>query len=101
MADLRHWYGRPFLVTETARPASALPSARLEPDGWSALGLGAGQSALIIADRWGLVYFAAQTTGFTDLPDADEVEDWLRYLATQCPECGVPDEPGHGEWSFS
>ncbi|MGQ0814860.1 MAG: hypothetical protein ACT4O1_10400 [Gemmatimonadota bacterium] len=47
-----------------------------------------------------MVYFAKETTTFTDLPSAIEVEEWLRYLATQCPECGVMDEPGRGEWAF-
>jgi hypothetical protein len=30
---------------------------------------------------------------------AEEIEEWMKFLATQCPECGVIDEPGHGEWA--
>ena len=28
-----------------------------------------------------------------DLPDAAALEEWFRFLATACPECGVIDDP--------
>ncbi|MFW6202581.1 MAG: hypothetical protein ACOC8B_08380, partial [Gemmatimonadota bacterium] len=56
-------------------------------------------AALFIADRWGQIYHAETGGVVDDLCRGDEVEEWLKYLATQCAECGVPDEPGHGEWS--
>lgn len=56
-------------------------------------GIGSGEDAIIIADRWGQVYYIARTTTTQELPDPGEIEGWLRYLATQCPECGVPDQP--------
>lgn len=99
MPEMRDWSGRPLLVTERASVNRSVPAARLDPGGWRALGIDEGRSALIIADRWGLVYFAQHTTTFEDLPSATEIEEWIRYLATQCPECGVPDEPGYGEWA--
>jgi hypothetical protein len=98
--DLADFDGRPLLVTEAATPDTDLASANLPTDQWRALGIGDGSSALIIADRWGAVYFTQQFTTVADLPSVAEVEAWIRYLATQCPECGVPDEPGHGEWSY-
>jgi|SRR5688572_30659944 len=98
LADLRNWYGRPLLVTERAVAQSALATASASAETWAVLGVEAGKSALIIADRWGIVYFAQQTTTFADLPSVSEVEEWLRYLATQCPECGVIDEPG--DWAL-
>jgi hypothetical protein len=97
--DLRGWYGRPLLITETAEPNSSLPHAHIAADQWSTLGIEPEACALIIADRWGLVYDSRQTVDFSDLPNVAEVEEWLRFLATQCPECGVPDEPGYGEWA--
>lgn len=57
------------------------------------------EAGVVIADRYGVVYHAAHGRSAADLPDTDEVVDWLRYLATQCPECGVPDEPGLGEFA--
>lgn len=32
------------------------------------------------------------------LPDASEVVEVVRFIATQCPECGVPDTPTRGSW---
>jgi hypothetical protein len=98
LRDLRDWGGRPLLVTERNIVDSRLPSAVASPEAWDALGVE--NSALVIADRWRVVYFARGTTTFADLPAADDVVDWVRYLGTQCPECGVIDEPGHGEWAI-
>ena len=99
LAELKGWYGRPLLVTEERTPDTPIPAALATAQQWQELGIEPDASALIIADRWGLVYASQQTTTFRDLPSAEEVEEWLRFLATQCPECGVPDEPGYGEWA--
>src|SRR5262245_48032018 len=99
LPDLMSWYGRPLLVTESAPPDTHIPWVIARAQDWTHLGIEAHANALIIADRWSMVYFAQQTMTFTDLPGATEVEQWLRYLATQCPECGVIDEPGYGEWA--
>src|SRR5262245_27938537 len=102
LPDLSSWYGRPMLVTETAPADTAIPAVPwviARADDWTRLGIEPRANALIIADRWGVVYFAQKTMTFTDLPAVSEVEQWLRYLATQCPECGVIDEPGYGEWA--
>jgi hypothetical protein len=99
LSDLTSWYGRPLLITESATGETRIPSASATADDWLQLGIAEHAYALIIADRWGVVYFAQETTNFGDLPSAAEVEQWLRYLATQCPECGVIDEPGYGEWA--
>ena len=99
MAELREWYGSTLLVTERVLPDSALPAARAEPETWVALGIREGASALIIADRWGDVYSSQQSRSFDDLPSTAQIEEWIRFLAMQCPECGVIDEPGYGEWT--
>jgi peroxiredoxin len=62
-------------------------------------GLRPAETAVIIADRWGEIYFVATDEGESALPNAATIEEWLRYLATQCPECGVPDESVGGEWA--
>lgn len=51
------------------------------------------EDAILIADRWGQVYYGARGNTADALPDTEEIEEWLQFLATQCPECGVPDEP--------
>jgi hypothetical protein len=97
LRDLRDWGGRPLLVTERDMVESRLPSAVARPDEWDAFAVA--NSALMIADRWRVVYFVKETTTFADLPSPDEIVEWVRYLGMQCPECGVIDEPGYGEWA--
>lgn len=65
------------------------------------LGIQPGFGALVIVDRYGQIYDFVQAEREDELPDPAEVEEWAKYLATQCPECGVIDEPGHGEWSLT
>jgi hypothetical protein len=96
--ELHDWDGRPLLITERDTGVTGLPAAVATRAVWDELSIE--DSALIIADRWGVVYFMQETTTFDDLPSADEVVVWVRYLAMQCPECGVIDEPGYGEWSL-
>ena len=93
------WYARILIVTESKAADTILPTGRGDEADWNELALSPGESALLIADRWGEIYFAQHTRSFDDLPSAAEIEEWTRFLATQCPECGVIDEPGYGEWS--
>lgn len=69
--DLAAWDGR--VVT-------------LEPDGQAA-------HRLLVIDRYGQVYAIHDAVEADELPDADALEDWFRFLATACPECGVLDDP--------
>jgi hypothetical protein len=48
---------------------------------------------LLIVDRYGQVYSVSNADAAADLPDADALTDWFRFLATACPECGVIDDP--------
>lgn len=56
-------------------------------------GVVAGEDAILIADRWGQVYHGARGDSPATLPTPGEIVEWLKFLATQCPECGVPDHP--------
>ena len=58
----------------------------LEPDGRAA-------HRLLVVDRYGQVYATHDADDVADLPDADALEEWFRFLATACPECGVLDDP--------
>lgn len=107
-AELRVWSGRPMVVLPVGAgggegaPGSLGDGVELlaDPDGEAhrRCEVGKGEAALFIADRWGQVYLAERAPSESDLPDVGEIEEWMRYLSTQCPECGVPDEPGRGEW---
>ncbi|HEX7067354.1 MAG TPA: hypothetical protein VF295_04055 [Candidatus Limnocylindria bacterium] len=48
---------------------------------------------LLILDRYGQVYAIHDAATTEELPDADALEEWFRFLATACPECGVIDDP--------
>jgi len=54
---------------------------------------------LTIIDRYGQVYAVTDAIDAGDLPDADALEDWFRFLATACPECGVLDDPIGRGWT--
>lgn len=107
-AELRVWTGRPMVVLPVGARGGEEALGRqgegmellADPDGEAhrRCGVGEGEAALFIADRWGQIYLAERAPAESELPNVGEVEEWLRYLSTQCPECGVPDEPGRGEW---
>lgn len=48
---------------------------------------------LLVVDRYNQVYAVHDAGDASDLPDADALEEWFRFLATACPECGVIDDP--------
>ncbi len=105
----REWYGRPMLVLSKADgdllseggDDAVLAAADPERVLAGRLGMEPGQAGLLVADRWGEIYHLTRAWRAEDLPRVEEVEEWLKYLATQCPECGVPDESGHGEWGLN
>ena len=51
-----------------------------------------------IADRYGQVYETISGADAASLPGPDALEDWFRFLATACPECGVLDDPRERAW---
>lgn len=46
---------------------------------------GVASPGVLVADRWGEVYFAAG--GDDRLPDPDQLIEWLRTVQHECPEC--------------
>ncbi len=53
---------------------------------------------LAIVDRYGQVYQVADAREASGLPSAADLEEWFRFLATACPECGVLDDPTDRDW---
>ena len=53
---------------------------------------------LLVADRYGQVYAAYDAVRAEGLPSTQELEEWFRFLATACPECGVLDDPIGRGW---
>ncbi len=58
---------------------------------------GGPQHRVLVVDRYGQVYAAFDGLE-SDLPDAGALEEWFRFLATACPECGVIDDPVGRGW---
>ena len=54
---------------------------------------------VVIVDRYGQVYEATDAEHADALPDAHALEEWFRFLATACPECGVLDDPRERSWT--
>jgi hypothetical protein len=52
---------------------------------------------VLVVDRYGQVYEVFEGEEAT-LPDAAALEEWYRFLATACPECGVLDDPIGRGW---
>ena len=63
----------------------------LEPDGQP-------EHLVAVVDRYGQVYEITATAEPAALPSPDALEEWFRFLATACPECGVLDDPTPREW---
>jgi hypothetical protein len=51
-----------------------------------------------VVDRYGQVYDVTTTADPSALPSPDALEEWFRFLATACPECGVLDDPTPRDW---
>jgi peroxiredoxin len=74
-----------------------------DPDGAARtrFGIAEGEVGIFVADRYGVIWYTDRAREATGLPQPEEMETRARFLAVQCPECGVPDQPvyGEGDWS--
>jgi hypothetical protein len=96
--DLLEWGGRLAVVVPNGM-ANAASFAETTSDALEILvdvesALAPGHAAVIIADEWGEVHFMADAGAGHELPAAEELVAWIRFLAIQCPECEGPE----GEW---
>lgn len=100
---MERWDARPLVVVEEppeSAGASTAAPVRIDARGSlrGACALEAGEAAVVLADRWGEVYEVCREEADA-LPDPGALEEWLRYIATQCPECGVRDTEAPGGWN--
>ncbi|HET8654244.1 MAG TPA: hypothetical protein VFL93_01830 [Longimicrobiaceae bacterium] len=101
-AVVTDWGGRVVAVVPGSDGGPSLPAAGesfplqvlRDPEGRLGERCGVGGSALLISDEWGEIYFAQTPDAEHPLPTAEEVGEWLRFVAIQCPECEAPE----GEW---
>jgi hypothetical protein len=92
------WGGRASIVVsdslnhaiELHKSISGVFQVLADPDGNSKLE----PPALIIADEWGEIYFMTEPGREHAFPTRNEIVEWVRFIAIQCPECEQPE----GAW---
>lgn len=52
-----------------------------------------GRLDVVVADEWGEIFHATEGGGVHDVIAADEVVEWVKFVAIQCPECENPEGP--------
>ena len=106
--DLAVWGSRPLAVPVDEAEARALAQQLSFPvllDHDARLRRGAGTrtdaAAVLVADRFGTVYRSDRVGRDHRLPGDREIVEEVRFIGSQCPECGVPDEPPRGSESWT
>jgi hypothetical protein len=94
--ELSSWGGH---VTVVCPECSGDSAAALAPLGVPVLEdrislLAVGRLTVIIADEWDEIYFASESEDVHGVISPDEVLEWVKFVAIQCPECEGPE----GEW---
>ena len=92
-AELREWDGRALVIVpggvdEAARLVEGLPFPVLADEAsklWTRMGMEG--TAVVVADPWGEVRYRHVAGAAHDLPSPEELVDWARFVAIQCPEC--------------
>lgn len=90
VSDFTAWDGRVVvLVPGTVADAEAVKEGPARP--FTVLADEEAQvpldgAAVVIADRYDQIYHVADAGDGHALPSPGDIEDWLRYIATQCPE---------------
>lgn len=97
---LADWDGRAIVVAPDPDPAWARlgddapaemwvvedPTGVLEPAPASGTAASPARPLAVIADRFGEIYHVWDDDGTSPLPEPRELEQWLQFLALQCPE---------------
>lgn len=52
-----------------------------------------GRAVVTVTDEWAEVYFSGELDPPHRDPGPDELVEWARFVAIQCPECGVAEGP--------
>lgn len=41
----------------------------------------------LVADKWGEIIYVRAASDVADLPSAEDLSDWIKYVENRCPEC--------------
>lgn len=101
---LHAWGGRVLVVAadwDHARSLAGEVSSTIVCDegahARAGAGLGSADAAVVVSDKFGTVYRCVAAGAGHELVAPDELLEEVRYMGSQCPECGVPDDPLSGE----
>jgi hypothetical protein len=92
-AEMREWDGHVIAVVAGERVPAGIRAAQRDgcvvvSDAGRALTTrGIPTPAVLIADQWGELALVHDAGESHDFPTPDEIVEWLRFLAIQCPEC--------------
>ena len=94
-ADILEWDGRVLMVVPDRTEAEGIlgttadvPFAvAIDTEQRLAVALSVQIPAIVIADQWGEIHQVEEAGADHHFPATQEVVDWVRYLAIQCPEC--------------
>jgi peroxiredoxin len=94
--ELREWGAQVVTVSEDWLQAVTQWHEQREPNDAPMLALAdaeqrmpahVGPPGLLIADQWGVIYFAEHAGEEHQFPSPAEVVNWARFIGIQCPEC--------------
>jgi len=91
--DLRSWATRVLGVGTAAAPDPHLPFPLLGDEGGATrdrLGVGEGEAAVVLVDRWGEVFEAAAFGDDHGFPPAGQLVESAKIVDLSCGECNVP-----------
>jgi peroxiredoxin len=88
---LEEWDGRVLVITpdppQEGQDAGGAFPLLSDPERRLSAALGITPPAVVVADQWGEVHLAGEAGEGHGFPAVAELEQWVRYLAVQCPEC--------------
>ncbi len=94
-SELEEWDGRLVLIVPEARTGEADDAAE-SPSRFPVLvdaaerlagALSVRPPATVVADQWGEIHSVEETGREHRFPPPNDLVEWVRYRAVQCPEC--------------
>ena len=86
--EITGWKGELKVVGPSAEEEPPYAFTQLvDPEERLANALGVVVPAVVVADQWGGIHEAAEAGEEHAFLPIESVVEWIRYLATECPEC--------------
>jgi peroxiredoxin len=96
LAILQLGRGRADMIREQAKlpfPVLVDEDGRIHRSAGAVDGQGHPATAVYVTDRFGEVFAVYRAAEGQAMPSGGEIVEWLSFINSQCPECGVPEWP--------